>query len=273
MITVISIILNYNISLPINKLKDYMTLRKNILITGASSGLGKGMAIEFAKQGCNLALCARRVEKMEELKQELLSINSNIKVFLRSLDVNDHDAVFEVFKAFKEDMGTLDRVIVNAGMGKGASIGTGYFYANKQTAETNFIAAVAQCEAAVEIFREQNSGHLVTISSISAVRGFRRAMTVYAATKAALTSLSEGIRIDLMKTPIKVSCVHPGFIRSEINEQVKTVPFIVDTETGCKAMVNAINKEKANSYVPSWPWAVAQLLLRIAPISLLRKMS
>ena len=125
----------------------------------------------------------------------------------------------------------------------------------------------------MEIFRAQNSGHLVTISSISAVRGFRRAMTVYAATKAAITSLSEGIRVDVMGTPIKVSCIHPGFIRSEINETVKTVPFIVDLETGCKALVKSINKEKANSFVPTWPWAFLHWVLRIVPASTLRKMS
>ena len=248
-------------------------MRKNILITGASSGLGHGMAVEFAKQGCNLALCARRVERLEELKAQLESINPSIKVFIRSLDVNDHDEVFSVFKAFRDDMGTLDRVIVNAGMGKGASIGTGYFHANKQTAVTNFVSAVAQCEAAMDIFREQNAGHLVTISSISAVRGFRRAMTVYAATKAAITSLSEGIRIDVRNTPIKVTCIHPGFIRSEINDKVEKVPFIVDTETGCKAMVKAINNEKANSYVPTWPWAWLHWILRIAPQSWIAKMS
>ena len=248
-------------------------MRKNILITGASSGLGHGMAIEFAKQGCNLALCARRADRLEALKTQLQAINPDIKVVIRSLDVDDHEAVFDVFKAFRDDMGSLDRVIVNAGMGKGASIGTGYFHANKQTAVTNFVSAIAQCEAAMEIFREQNAGHLVTISSISAVRGFRRAMTVYAATKAAITSLSEGIRIDVRNTPIKVTCIHPGFIRSEINEKVKKVPFIVDTETGCKAMVKAINKEKANSYVPTWPWAWLQWILRIAPQSWIAKMS
>lgn len=248
-------------------------IRQNILITGASSGLGKGMAIEFAKMGRNLALCARRMENLESLKQELLSINPDIKVFIRSLDVNDHDQVFEVIKAFAEDLGTLDRVIVNAGMGKGASLGTGYFYANKQTAMTNFVSAIAQCEVAMEIFRKQNAGHLVTISSVSAVRGARRAMTVYAATKAALTSLSEGLRIDVMGTPIKVTTVHPGFIKSEINEKVKTVPFIVDTETGCKAMVKAIEKEGANPFVPGWPWVLFKYIARIAPLSLLKKMS
>ncbi|AZN34951.1 SDR family oxidoreductase [Pseudoalteromonas sp. Xi13] len=248
-------------------------MRKNILITGASSGLGKGMAKELAKQGCNLALCARRFELLEQLKSELEQINPNITISIKVLDVNDHEQVFSVFNAFKEELNGLDRVIINAGMGKGASIGTGYFNANKQTAQTNFVAALAQAEAAMEIFRAQNHGHLVTISSISAVRGFRRAMTVYAATKAAITSLSEGIRIDVMHTPIKVSCVHPGFIRSEINEKVKTVPFIVDTETGCKALVKAINKEKANSFVPSWPWAFLHWILRIAPLSTIRKMS
>jgi short-subunit dehydrogenase len=248
-------------------------IRQNILITGASSGLGKGMAIEFAKMGRNLALCARRMDNLEALKLELLTINPDIKVFVRSLDVNDHDQVFEVIKAFAEDLGSLDRVIVNAGMGKGASLGTGYFKANKQTAVTNFVSALAQCEVAMEIFRSQNAGHLVTISSVSAVRGARRALTVYAATKAALTSLSEGIRIDVLNTPIKVTTIHPGFIRTEINEKVKTVPFIVDLETGCKAIVKDIEKEVANSFVPKWPWALFRYLARIAPLSVMAKIS
>ncbi|WP_371195058.1 SDR family oxidoreductase [Glaciecola sp. SC05] len=248
-------------------------MRQNIVITGASSGLGRGMAIEFAKMGRNLALCARRVERLETLQQELLAINPNINVIIKSLDVDDHDAVFAVFNEFKQEFGQLDRVIVNAGMGKGASIGTGYFHANKQTAITNFVSALAQCEAAVEIFRAQNAGHLVTISSISAVRGFRRALTVYAATKAAISSLSEGLRLDLIDTPIVVSTLHPGFIKSEINEKVKNVPFMVDTETGCKAMVKAIEKEGANSYVPTCPWAFLQCVLRVSPLSWLKKMS
>ena len=248
-------------------------MRRNILITGASSGLGKGMAKEFARQGHNLALCARRFELLTELKAELEQINPAIQVHIKVLDVNDHEQVFVVFKEFSDELGALDRIIINAGMGRGASIGTGYFEANKQTAQTNFIAAIAQAEAAMQLFRAQNHGHLVTISSISAIRGFRRAMTVYAATKAAITSLSEGIRVDVLNTPIKVSCVHPGFIRSELNESVKKVPFIVETEAGCKALVKAINKEKNNSFVPSWPWVFLHWVLRIAPLSLIRNMS
>lgn len=247
--------------------------RKNIIITGASSGLGMEMAKQFAKMGRNLGICARRVENLESLKDELLTINPNIQVEVEALDVNDHDQVFMVFKKFKAAFGALDRVIMNAGMGKGASIGTGYFYANKQTAITNFVSLIAQAEAALEIMREQKQGHLVAISSISGYRGYRRALNVYAATKAAVTNLCEGMYIDLMDTDIKVSCVHPGFIRSEINKKVKKVPFIVDTETGVKAMVKAIEKEKLNSNVPFWPWALLRYVFPILPKSILRKMS
>ncbi|MCL1058816.1 SDR family oxidoreductase [Shewanella gelidimarina] len=250
-----------------------MTIRKTILITGASSGLGRGMALEFAHKGRDLALCARRMDRLEALKSELEKINPSIRISIKSLDVNEHQQVFDVFDEFNQELGVIDRIIINAGMGKGASIGTGHFEANKQTAETNFVALLAQAEAAMKIFRAQNAGHLVTISSVSAVRGFRRAMTVYAATKAAVSSLTEGIRIDVMNTPISVSCIHPGFIRSEINEQVDKVPFIVDTDVGCRAMVKAIEAEKANSFVPTWPWALLHWALRVAPDSWVRKMS
>ena len=245
-------------------------MRNNILITGASSGLGAGMAREFARRGRNLALCARRMDRVEELRRELLALNPAIKVVARELDVNDYDQVFAVFKAFRDDLGSLDRVIVNAGMGKGASLGTGYFRANRQTAETNFVAALAQCEAAMEIFRAQNAGHLVMIASIAAMRGMPRAQTVYAATKAGVAALAEGIRLDVANTPIAVSTIFPGYIRSEINEKVKHTPFMVDTETGCRALVAAIESERAKTYVPAWPWTLISWALRNLPTSMTR---
>ena len=146
-------------------------MRKNVLITGASSGLGLGMAREFARRGANLALCARRLDELQSLRAELEARHPGCVVRVRALDVNDHEQVFTTFRAFRDDLGRLDRVVVNAGMGKGASLGTGYFHANLRTAETNFVAAIAQCEAALEIFRAQDAGHLVTISSVAATRG------------------------------------------------------------------------------------------------------
>ena len=250
-----------------------MPIRQNILITGASSGLGRGMAREFAKLGRNLALCARRVDRLEELKTELTRDNPGIRVAIRSLDVMNFDQVFEVFHAFATDLGSLDRIIVNAGIGKGQPVGTGFFRANRQTAETNFVAALAQCEAAVEIFRKQSSGHLVTISSMSALRGMRGNVTTYAASKAALATLTEGIRVELIRTPIRVSTIYPGYIRSEINEKVKRTPFIVDTETGCRAMVAAIEREVPEAYVPRWPWSALGFFMKRLPLSALARMT
>jgi short-subunit dehydrogenase len=248
-------------------------MRKNILITGASSGLGEGMARQFAASGCNLALCARRMEPMQALKADIEASYPNVKVTIRKLDVCNYPQVFDVFRAFQKDMGTIDRVIVNAGMGKGASLGTGYFDANRRTAETNFVGALAQCEAALEIFREQNSGHLVTVSSMSAVRGMPRAINIYAASKAGLRTLSEGIRADLIGSPIKVSCILPGFILTPINENLKKAPLRVDLETGCKALVKAINKEPAEAKVPAWPWVPMGLIMKFAPLKMVAKMT
>jgi short-subunit dehydrogenase len=248
-------------------------MRKNILITGASSGLGRGMARRFAALGRNLALCARRMDRLEELQRELLAAHPEIRVVVRALDVMSYDDVFKTFHAFADDLGTLDRIIVNAGVGKGQPIGTGYFWANRQTAETNFVAALAQCEAAVEIFRKQNAGHLVTIASMSALRGMKKNLTTYAATKAGLAALSEGIRADLLRTPIKVSTIYPGFIRSELNAKVQNTPFIVDEDTGCKALVAAIEKEKTEAYVPGWPWAPIGFFMKRLPLSIVTRLT
>ncbi|MDF1779957.1 MAG: SDR family oxidoreductase [Alcanivoracaceae bacterium] len=247
-------------------------MRKTILITGASSGLGRGMAREFAAMGRNLALCARRTDRLEELKQELESQHADIKVSIKALDVLNYEQVFEVFKAFQQEFGTIDRIIVNAGMGKGQPLGTGYFWANKQTAETNFVAALAQCEAAMEIFRAQNDGHLVMISSMSAMRGMPKNLTTYAATKAGVASLTEGIRSEMIGKPINVTTIYPGYIRSEINEKVKNTPFMIDTETGCRLLAKAIEKEPNEANVPSWPWGPIGFLMRNLPLKMVSKM-
>jgi short-subunit dehydrogenase len=248
-----------------------MPIRKTILITGASSGLGEGMAKEFARLGRNLALCARRMDRLEELKRYLLQINPGIRVAIRAVDVTQHDQVFEAFRSFADELGTIDRFIINAGLGKGQPLGTGFFKANLQTAETNFVAALAQCEAALEILRKQNHGHLVTVSSVAGLRGRPRNQTTYAATKAGLAALTEGIRSELLKTPIAVSTIFPGYIQSAINAKVKNTPFMVDTATGCRAMVRAIERETAESFVPSWPWAAIGVLLRNLPLKLVAR--
>jgi short-subunit dehydrogenase len=244
----------------------------NILITGASSGLGLGMAREFAAAGHNLALCARRIEQLAEIREQLLRAHPTIKVFIRALDVTNYEQVFEVFKGFKEDLVVIDRIIVNAGLGKGRPLGTGRFDANLQTAQTNFIGALAQCEAAMEIFRAQEYGHLVNVASIAAIRGQTKAQLTYAATKAGLASMSEGLRLECRGTRIKVTTLFPGFIRTEITAYAEKLPFEVDEVTGSRAMVRAIERGVAEACVPAWPWALIRFVLKRAPDSLLVRM-
>lgn len=253
-------------------------MRKNIVITGASAGLGMGMAREFAKTGHNLALCARRTDRLEQLRDELAEQHPESTILIRCLDVNEHDEVFAAFREFRERLGRLDRVIVNAGLGKGRPLGTGYFYANKQTAETNVVAALAQCEAAMEAFREQRDGHLVLVSSMSALRGMPGNATTYAATKAALASLAEGIRAEMMGRsmrgyPIKVSAIYPGYIRSDMNERAGNAPMMVSLDKGSRSLVKAIDREPARAYVPSWPWTPIGILMRVLPLRILNKLT
>jgi len=245
--------------------------RRNILITGASSGLGAEMARQFAAMGRNLALAARRTERLDELKAEIGERHPGVTVSVRALDVTDHDAVFEVFRALRDDLGSLDRVVVNAGLGKGQPLGTGYFHANLQTARTNFVGALAQCEAAMEVFREQNAGHLVVVSSISAYRGLPRNLTTYAASKAAVASLAEGIRADTLRSPITVTTLFPGYIRSEMNDQVKGTPLMAQTEPGVRAMVRAMEREKATANVPPWPWNALAVAMRHLPLGVVSR--
>ncbi len=249
------------------------SMRTNVLITGASSGLGAEMARQLAAKGHDLALCARRLEKLEALRQEILTAHPDRRVEVRTLDVTDDAQVFEVFAGFQKDFGTIDRVIVNAGLGKGAPLGTGRYDANRETAMTNFVAVLAQSEAAMAIFREQDAGHLVMISSMSAMRGMPRSMTTYAATKAGAAHLAEGLRHELYGTPIKVSVIYPGYIASEMNDGVaQDTPLMVSTEKGVRAMVEAIEKEKPSACVPPLPWAPMSLVMKIAPLPVLRKL-
>jgi short-subunit dehydrogenase len=245
---------------------------KTILITGASSGLGAEMARQLARRGHHLALCARRQERLDELRTEITTAHPEVRVEVRTLDVDDHDQVFEVFRGFAGDFGIIDRVVVNAGIGKGAPLGTGRFDANRATAMTNFVSALAQIEAAMEIFRAQDGGHLVVVSSMSAMRGMPGTVTTYAATKAGVAHLAEGVRADVMGTAIKVSVIYPGYIRSEMNERVKNAPFMVSTEKGVAAMVDAIEKEKAAAHVPPWPWVPLGFAMRHLPLPLVRRL-
>lgn len=246
-------------------------MRTNIVITGASSGIGAEMARQFAALGRNLALCARRTDRLTELRDELVARHPDITVVTRTLDVTDYDDVFTAFDEFRTRLGSLDRVIVNAGMGKGQPIGTGHFEANHTTVRTNFVGALAQCEAAVGVFRAQHSGHLVVVSSLAAFRGLPRSVTAYAATKSGVASLAEGIRADLLGGPIRVTTLYPGVISSEMNPDPTVSRLIASTARGVRAMVKAMENEVAKASVPPWPWRPLGVAMKLLPLRVVAK--
>jgi short-subunit dehydrogenase len=245
-------------------------VRQRILITGASSGLGAGMARRFAAMGRDLALAARRTDRLDALRKELLAAHPGIRVETAALDVDDPDDVARVIPELADRLGGFDRVIANAGLGKGASVGTGKAWVNRAVLLTNVLGTHATCEAAMELFRAQGAGHLVVISSVASIRGIRDTRTAYGTSKAALNSLAEGIRSDVYGSQIKVSTILPGFIATEINRG-RRGPFTVDLDTGVEALTAAIEREPVRAYVPSWPWRPVAGLLRVLPLSVVRR--
>ncbi|WP_096289933.1 SDR family oxidoreductase [Mycobacterium ahvazicum] len=239
--------------------------RQKILITGASSGLGAGMARAFAAKGRDLALCARRTDRLDELKAELSQQYPSIKVAVAALDVREHEQVPKVFAELSDELGGIDRIIVNAGIGSGAPLGSGKLWANKKTIETNLLAALVQIETALEMFNKSGSGHLVLISSVLGNKGVPGVKAAYCASKAGLTSLGESLRAEYAKGPIKISSIEPGYIESEMTAKSASTMLMVDNETGVRALVAAIEREPGRAVVPRWPWAPLVQLLRVLP--------
>lgn len=247
------------------------TPRRTILITGASSGLGAGMARAWAARGRDLALCARRVDRLEALRDELLAAHPGTRVVVHPLDVTDGDQVAAVVHRAEADLGSLDRVVVNAGVGGGRPVGTGGAAANRAVVETNATAALAQCEAALEVFRRRGTGHLVVVSSFAAFRGLGGSATAYAASKAFVAVLAEGIRVDTHGTGIAVTTVHPGYVASEMTAGSRP-PFLVDTATGVRAILRAVEAERAEAVVPAWPWVPLRPVFAHLPRAVLRRL-
>ena len=245
-------------------------VRQRIFISGASAGLGEGMARRFAAMGRDLALAARRADRLEALQKELLATHAGIRVETAELDVDDPEAVARVVPELADRLGGLDRVIVNAGIGKGASVGTGKAWANRATLFTNVLGSHAQCEAAMELFRAQGGGHLVLISSVASIRGMRGTRTAYGASKAALNALAEGIRSDVLGSGIHVTTVLPGFIETDINVGRRGL-FTVGLDKGVRALTAAVEREPVRAYVPELPWRPVAGLLRVLPLSAVRR--
>lgn len=241
----------------------------SILITGASSGLGWQMAVEFARRGYRLALTARRLDKLDELKQ-LLERDYGAEVWLAELDVTDAQAVQQTLAAAAEHFGGLHKVIANAGIGYSQRIGKLDFDKVKATIDTNVIGFMATVDAAVRLFKGQGYGHLVAISSVAGFRGLPGS-GAYSASKAAVTSYTESLRLELRRHNIDVTLLWPGYIDTPINQAARARPFCISLEKGGCILADRIEQKVARATVPRWPWALVARLLRWLPDALLAR--
>jgi short-subunit dehydrogenase len=241
---------------------------RSVFITGASSGLGRQMAIEFARRGYRLALTARRLDLLQDLQTELGLPASAL--FIAELDVTDAAAVTRVLSEARAFLGVLDIVVANAGIGYHGRIGKLAFAKVRDTVNTNVIGFMATVDAAVHCFEAQGYGHLVGISSIAAFRGLP-AGGVYGASKAAVTAYLQALRAETYGSRILVTTLSPGFIDTPINRGAKSRPFVIPVEQGGKLLVDLIEKRVECASVPRWPWALVARLIAILPTAVIAR--
>ena len=190
-----------------------MLQNRIILITGASSGIGAACAKLFSKSGAKLILSARRKERLEELAKEL-----NCPTFLLPLDVCDRTQIDSTISSLPDDWKNIDILINNAGLSRGLEK---QYQAEIQDWEemidTNIKGLLYMTRKIVPGMVSRGQGHVVNLGSIAGRQTYPGG-SVYCATKAAVKAISEGLKQDLLGTPIRVSCIEPGLVETEFSE-------------------------------------------------------
>lgn len=199
-------------------------------ITGASSGIGRACAIEFARQKCNLLLMARRKDRVDALAQQLAR-EHKIRTFTRQLDVRGNDEVEKTFSALPPEWRTIDILVNNAGLSRGLDkLYEGKVQDWEEMIDTNVKGLLYVTRAVLPAMVERNSGHIINIGSIAGHQTYPMG-NVYCASKFAVTALSRGLKMDLLGTAVRVSSVDPGLVETEFSQ----VRFHGDTERAARA--------------------------------------
>lgn len=196
-----------------------------VLITGASSGIGAACARAFAQAGAQLILAARRSERLSELAQEL-EHQYQSTCYRMTLDVRDRDQVETMLAQLPSEWANIDILINNAGLSRGLDkLHEAEIQDWEEMIDTNVKGLLYVTRAVVPGMIQRQQGHVINIGSIAGHQVYP-AGNVYCATKAAVRSISEGLKIDLLGTPIRVSSVDPGMVETEFSQ----VRFHNDTE-------------------------------------------
>lgn len=227
-----------------------MTTPKTALITGASAGLGRGLALHYAARGVKVYAAARRREQLDALQAEAQG-----EVVPVTMDVSNADATFEAVRKLDAESGGLDLVIANAGVADTTS-GKRIDWARvRRIIDVNVTGAAATICGALPGMVERKRGQVVGVSSIASFAGLPR-LSTYAASKAFLSHFLESIRHDVGPLGITVTVLQPGYIKTDLTAQRKpeTMPFLMELDDAIREMTGAIDR-RALEY--TFPWQMA----------------
>lgn len=187
------------------------------MVTGASSGIGRATALAFAREGAKVAVCARRGERLQEMERELSEAGA-AAVLIFVLDVTRRTSVEQTLESMPAEWRGIDILVNNAGLSRGL---TKVYEDDPQNWEemidTNVKGLLYVTRAVVPGMVERGRGHVISLGSTAGYMTYANG-AVYCATKAAEKSISEGLKIDLMGTPVRVTSIDPGMVETEFSE-------------------------------------------------------
>ncbi|MCB9476843.1 MAG: SDR family NAD(P)-dependent oxidoreductase [Deltaproteobacteria bacterium] len=229
------------------------------MITGASSGIGKALALKFGREGYDVAMLARRPGPLADAAAQVRDYGAEVWEF--PVDITDRDAFAKVFDdLLAKTGGRLDVFVANAGIGPATPAKAFDLEAAQQTIDLNCSAFVQGIAMAMRPLRKIGRGHLVAISSLAAFRGIRKS-AVYCASKALESAFMESLRLDLRGTDIHCLTVHPGYVDTPIHDEKtkKKLPHLVPAATAADLIYKGIETRANEVNFPAPLVAMARL--------------
>ena len=236
-----------------------------VFITGASSGIGRSLALELGRRGARLGLLARRREVLQEIVREVEAAGGSALAL--AADVRDALAVSRAADELRQAFGPIDLLVANAGVGATTAAKDLQPEAVADVININVMGAVNSATAVLPAMVERGQGHLVVVSSLAAYRGLPKS-AAYCASKAAVSSFFESLRVDLRGTGVDVTIIHPGFIKTPLTAgREANMPYLMELDDAVKKIVRAIETRK-KSYAFPWQLAAIVRAAMIMPIPL-----